>query len=233
MFLSVEQTVSQTLPRSVVDAADEITITHLPNRTLYETFAAIRKIMHENPSQKIVPHIAARNLYSEREIIECCLEFKNYNIETVLVIGGNIKQGRFFQSAFQLCSILKDLELRSLCGVYPQQESYEAVKIKKYSSFSGGITQFCLNPKLLNEFCSRTRIGVPSMCTATDLYKYSKRCGVLNSVKAALSNTRGIKYLTTKGFDTAKFVSQINNSNFHIYNFGKIESTVARLRELE
>jgi len=233
MFLSVEQTVTQTLPQPVVDTADEITITHLPNRTLYETLAAIRRIKHANPTQKIVPHIAARNLYSERELIECCLEFKKNDIETVLVIGGNLKQGRFFQSAFQLCSILKELELRSLCGVYPQQENDQTVKAKKYPSFSGGITQFCLNERVLNEFCSRTRIGVPSMCAATDLYKYMKRCGVLNSVKTALSNTPGIKYLTTKGFDTAKFVSQINNSNFHIYNFGKIESTVARLRELE
>jgi 5,10-methylenetetrahydrofolate reductase len=232
MFLSVEQTVSQTLPRSVVDSADEITITHLPNHSLYKSITTVRQIQETNPNAKIVPHIAARNLHSDRELIETCEQFKKEGLETVLVIGGNLKQGRFYQSVYELCRTIKDLELTQLCGVYPQQESYEFVKAKKYPSFSGGITQFCLNTKLLNKFHTRTRIGVPSMCAPTDLYKYMKRCGVFASVKTAVANLGGIRYINQKGFDTCRFVSHINSNSFHIYNFGKIEKTVASLREI-
>jgi len=233
MFLSVEQTVTQTLPRSVVDSADEITITHLPNHSLYKSITTVRQIQETNPNAKIVPHIAARNIHSDRELIETCQQFKREGVETVLVIGGNLKQGRYYQSVYELCRTIKDLELKQMCGVYPQQESYEFVKAKKYSSFSGGITQFCLNTKLLNEFHTHTRIGVPSMCCVSDLYRYMKRCGVLTSFKTALSNFKGIRYANQKGFNTARFVSRINNSNFHVYNFGKIQETVTKLRELE
>jgi hypothetical protein len=58
-------------------------------------------------------------------------------------------------------------------------------------------------------------------------------CGVVNSIKTAASNLQGIQYLSAKGFDTAKFASKLTNSNLHIYNFGKIESTVHALRELD
>ena len=69
MFLSVEQTVSQNLPRSVLDSADEITITHLPGKTLYQTLHCIRKLLETIEGSQIVPHIAARNISSDRELI--------------------------------------------------------------------------------------------------------------------------------------------------------------------
>jgi len=231
MFLSVEQTVSQTLPRSVIDCVDEITVTHLQNKTLYETIDTVKQIKEQNPNKNIVPHIAARNLHSKKELVDCCEQFKSLGVATVLVIGGNLRQGRFYQSAYQLCGTIKEHDLRRLCGVYPQKETYGDVQRKKYTSFSGGITQFCLSTKLLNQFHANTRIGVPSMCSLSNLLKYMQRCGVIASTKAAATNLSGIAYLNATGFDTAKFVSNIDNTAFHVYNFGKIEQTVAKLRE--
>jgi len=231
MFFSVEQTVSQNLPRSVLDSANEITITHLPGKTLYQTLHRVRKLLETIEGSQIVPHIAARNISSDRELIECADEFRNLGIEKVLVVGGNPKQGNYYQSAYQVNNILKDWRFHQICGVYPDRDSFQHVTAKNYSTFSEGITQFCLNTKRLNQFTAKTRIGVPSMCAIKDLYKYMRLCGVGNSIKTAASNLQGIQYLSTKGFDTAKFVSCLTNTNLHIYNFGRIESTVASLRD--
>jgi len=231
MFFSVEQTVSQTLPRSVLDNADEITVTHLPNKTLYQTLSFVRNLRETISASKIVPHIAARNIHSDRELIECAEEFSNLGIQKVLVIGGNLKQGRYYQSAYQINNILKDWQFTQMCGVYPDRESYKHVSAKNYSTFSTGITQFCLNITRLNQFIEKTRIGVPSMCAMKDLYKYMRLCGVGNTLKTAVSNLQGIQYLSNNGFNTAKFASRLANTNLHIYNFGKIESTVAALRD--
>ena len=231
MFFSVEQTVSQTLSRTVLNNADEITITHLPNKTLYQTLHCIRNLLETVNGLQIVPHIAARNIYSDRELIECAEEFSNLGIQKVLVIGGNLKQGRHYQSAYQINNILKDWSFTQMCGVYPDRESFEHVSAKNYSTFSSGITQFCLNAVLLNRFTERTRIGIPSMCAANDLYKYMRRCGVGNTLKTAVSNMKGVRYLSRKGFDTVKFASRLDSKYFHIYNFGKIESTVHALRD--
>jgi len=188
MFFSVEQTVSQTLPRTVLDTADEITITHLPNKTLYQTLPRIRALREFIEGNRIVPHIAARNIHSDRELIECAEEFSHLGIQKVLVIGGNPKQGRYYQSAYEVNNILKAWQFTQMCGVYPDRDSFEHVKTKNYSTFS---------------------------------------------VKTALSNLEGAQYLSQKGFDTAKFAFRLTNSNLHIYNFGKIESTVDALRDAE
>jgi 5,10-methylenetetrahydrofolate reductase len=232
MFFSVEQTVSQTLSRSVLDTADEITVTHLPNKTLYQTISCVRKLKETVEGYQIVPHIAARNIASDKELIECANEFKNLGIEKVLVIGGNLKQGRYYQSVYQVNNILKDWHFEQMCGVYPDRETFKQVSAKNYSTFSEGITQFCLNTKRLNQFTAKTRIGVPSMCAMKDLYKYMRLCGVGNSIKTAAINMKGVQYLSTKGFDTAKFASRLTQLKIHVYNFGKIESTVAALRDI-
>lgn len=231
MFLSVEQTVDQTLPRSVVESCDQITVTHLPSKTLTRTIDTVKEINDQAGLAKAVPHIAARNLHSEAELINSCQGFKENGVTTVLVVGGNRAQGLYYSSVYELCSVIRDFEFRKICGVYPQQESFQHVKKKKYSNFSEGITQFCMKPSLLNEFAHSTRIGVPSNCSAKSLLKYAKLCGIAKSAKTAIQNLEGIKFLTAHGFNTRSFVKRINSSNIHIYNFGRIEQTVASLRD--
>jgi len=229
MFISVEQTVSQTLPRSVVDKVDQITITHLPTQSLTKTISTVKKINDCAGTNKAVPHIAARNLYSEAELLNCCRAFQDEGVDTVLIIGGDQKQGMRYSSAFQICQEIKTFKFKKLCGVYPQIETAEHVKKKKYSSFSEGITQFCLKPQLLNNFQESTRIGVPSQCSMQTLIKFAKRCGVLSSFKHCIDNIEGIRYFDRGGFNTKLFVNSLTNKRIHIYNFGKIDQTVTSL----
>lgn len=233
IFLSVEQTVSKTLPRFVIDSCDQITITHLPNQSLVDTVDKVKQINDYAGAPKAVPHIAARNLTNEQELLDSCQAFCDEGVNTVLIIGGDNKQGKCFSSAFQICRHINIFNFNKLCGVYPQIETADHVKKKKYRSFSEGITQFCLKPQLLNRFRENTRIGVPSQCSLSKLIKFAKRCGVLNSLKHCADNLEGICYLDVNGFNTRKFVSHINNQRFHVYNFGKIEKTIHNLLELQ
>jgi len=231
MFLSVEQTVDQTLPRSVVESCDQITITHLPSKTLTRTVDTVKKINDQAGIAKAVPHIAARNLHSEAELLNSCQGFCENGVTNILIIGGNRTQGLHYSSVYELGHVIRDFEFRKICGVYPQQESFHHVKKKKYSNFSEGITQFCMKPSLLNEFTHSTRIGVPSNCSAKSLLKYAKLCGIAKTAKATMQNLEGARFLTLDGFNTRAFLKKINFSSIHIYNFGRIEQTVASLRD--
>lgn len=229
MFLSVEQTVDQILPRSVVERCDQITVTHLPSKTLPHTADTVKRINDQAGAAKAVPHIAARNLHSEAELINSCQAFKDLGVTSVLVIGGNRKSGLRYSSVYELSKIIDDFGFRKICGVYPQEESFSHVKRKKYSNFSEGITQLCMKISLLNNFAHSTRIGVPSNCSTSSLLNYMKRCGITNSFKTGLQNLEGVRFITANGFNTRAFVKKLNSQNIHIYNFGKIEQTVASL----
>ena len=229
MFLSVEQTAYQTLPKSVVSACNQVTITHLPTHSLTKSIDTVKKINDQAGTQKAVPHIAARNLQSEAELLNSCQAFFDEGVNTVLIIGGDRKFGNYYSSAFEICQVIKGFRFKKICGVYPQTESFSYVKNKKYSSFSEGITQFCLKPAILNQFQESTRIGVPSQCSIQQLIKFAKRCGLLQSFKMGLQNIEGIRYFDYNGFKTKHFVNRLANQRIHVYNFGKLENTVASL----
>ena len=229
MFLSVEQTASQTLPQYVVNSCDQITITHLPTQPLTRSIDAVKKINDQAGVSKAVPHIAARNIDYEAELLNSCQAFQDEGVDTVLIIGGDRKYGARYTSSYQICQEIKNFKFRKLCGVYPQQETASQVRKKKYNSFSEGVTQFCLKPVLLNEFQEATRIGVPSNCSIQKLIKFAKICGANKTIKILLENLYGIKFVNANGFDTKNFVNCLTNQRIHIYNFGRIEQTVRSL----
>jgi 5,10-methylenetetrahydrofolate reductase len=229
MFISVEQTASQTLPAYVVKSCDQITITHLPTQPLTRSIDAVKKINDEAGVAKAVPHIAARNLNSEAELLNSCQCFEKEGVDTVLIIGGDRSYGVRYTSVYQICQEIKIFPFRKMCGVYPQKESISHVKKKKYTSFLEGVTQFCLKPDLLNEFQEATRIGVPSNCSIQKLIKFAKICGANKTFQIFLENLSGVKFINANGFDTKHFVNCLTNQRIHIYNFGRIEQTVRSL----
>lgn len=229
MFLSVEQTASQTLPAYVVKSCDQITVTHLPTQPLTRTVDTVKRINDQAGVGKAVPHIAARNLNSEAELFNSCQSFEKEGVDTVLIIGGDKSYGVRYTSVYQICQEIKTFPFRKLCGVYPQKESIAHVKKKKYTSFSEGITQFCLKPDILNQFQEATRIGVPSNCSIQKLVKFAKICGANKTVKILLENLSGVKFINQKGFNTLAFVNSLTNQRIHVYNFGRIEQTVRSL----
>ena len=38
-----------------------------------------------------------------------------------------------------------------------------------------------------------------------------------------------MRYVTTDGFNTVKFVKDLNGQDIHIYNFGKLDQTLMQL----
>jgi 5,10-methylenetetrahydrofolate reductase len=231
MFVSVEQTVDQKLSSDILRKVNQVTITHLNDKSLLQSVDAVKRINDQTGFSKAVPHIAARNIKSEAELINSCTAFLNEGVNTVLIIGGNQKQGLQYSSVYEICSLIDEFKFTKLCGVYPQIESFEQVKKKKYSSFQEGITQFCLKPNLLNQFCKNTRIGIPSKCSVKSLLKFTKLCGINKTIKTSLQNLEGLFFVTPSGFDTLSFIKKINFTRFHIYNFGKLEQTVQDLLE--
>ena len=235
MNISVEQTPKQILSDYVLDHVDAVSIVHLPGRRLSDTVHTITAIKKKNKKVKVIPHIAARSLKNQDELFTNCDKFRDLGIDDVLLIGGSTTSGNCYSSAFAVYNDIKekDYKFKTICGVYPQKETFSDVENKKYSKFSRGITQICLNRRLLNQFDNKTIIGVPSNCSANDLFKFIKICGIGRTLKEAIPNLVGAKYISFAGFNTCKFVQDLSDDrDIHVFNFGNIENTIKSLQKL-
>jgi len=234
MKISVEQTPKQKLSQYVIDHVDAVSIVHLPGIHLSNTIATIQKIRRQNQFINIIPHIAARNLKNKKELYDNCDLFQSLGIKNILLIGGSNPTGNCYGDVRGVYEdiIKKEYDFKLLCGVYPQHETPKQVFINKYDKFSRGITQICLNLHLINKFDSRTIVGVPSNCSASELLKFIKLCGITRTVREALPNISGLKYLSHSGFNTAKFISKLDGDrDIHIFNFGNLEKTIKNINK--
>ena len=229
MDISVEKTPKQKLSQYAVDTASSVSITHLPNANLSLVKDAAIALNDQAGSSKAVVHIAARNLQSESELHENCIAMRKAGVNKVLLIGGSTYQGKIYQTAYDVKNQIEDYGFDMYCGVYPQKEEYSLVEHTKYMHFKGGISQLCFNPRMLNTWETKTRIGIATNCTLEGLYKYAKLCGVLDSVAYAIANLRGLAYINTSGFNTVKFVNALRKNPIHLYNFGKLDQTLMQL----
>ncbi len=229
MDISVEKTPKQKLSQYAIDTASSVSITHLPKTDLSIVKDAAIALNDQAGSAKAVAHIAARNLQSESELHENCIAMRKAGVDKVLLIGGSTYQGRVYQTAYDVKNQIEDYGFDLYCGIYPQKEEYAVAEHTKYMHFKGGISQLCFNPRTLNTWETKTRIGVATNCTLEGLYKYAKLCGVLDSVAYAIGNLRGLAYINTTGFNTVKFVNALRNNPIHLYNFGKLDQTLLQL----
>lgn len=229
MNISVEKTPKQSLSKYVIDTAVQISITHLPGTPLYDVIESAKRLNDQAGAAKSIPHIGARNLTSETELHENLIDMKKSGIDKILIIGGGTRTGKAYRSADQILPIAKEYGFQCLCGVYPQNEDFQFAELFKYNRFDGGISQLCLNTRMLNTWVYPTRIGVPSNCSVKGLIKYLKICGLTDSVGYVLDNLNGIWYIDRNGFNTGKFVKKLVNKNIHVYNFGKLDQTLMQL----
>jgi len=229
MDISVEKTPKQKLSQYAIDTASSVSITHLPKTNLSIVKDAAIALNNQAGSAKAVAHIGARNLQSESELHENCIAMRKAGVDKVLLIGGSTYQGKVYQTAYDVKNQIEDYGFDMYCGVYPQSEDYALVENTKYMHFKGGISQLCFNPRMLNTWETKTRVGVATNCTLEGLYKYAKLCGVLDSVAYAIGNLRGLAYINTTGFNTVKFVNALRNNPIHLYNFGKLDQTLMQL----
>jgi len=87
-----------------------------------------------------------------------------------------------------------------------------------------------MDPNTINNlpFLDTIRIGIPSMCSVQGIYKYLKLCGN-ESYKYIFKNWKALNYLSSDGFMVEEFIKKLKFTNYHIYNFGKLEKTIRKL----
>jgi len=230
--ITVEQTPKQKLSDSIIDKVNSVSIVHLPGIRLSESIRTATSLRRSNSTVNIIPHIAARNIKNKQELFSSCERFQDLGISDVLLIGGGRKTGDCYGNTDV---VLRDIQDKGysfqkiICGVYPQKETIESVQSTKYKYYSGGITQLCFNLKQLRSFSDSTTIGVPSNCSLTELFRFVQFCGIAKSTREMLCNLKGAKYMTYYGFNTAKFVADIEAANIHVFNFGNLEKTIESL----
>ena len=229
MDISVEKTPKQKLSQYAVDKASSVSITHLPNSDLIKVKDAAIELNDQAGSAKAVAHIAARNIKSENELHENCIAMRKAGVNKVLLIGGSTYEGKVYQTFYEVKDAIKDYGFDMYCGVYPQSETYGNMQFTKYMHFAGGISQLCFNPRLLNTWEKKTRFGVATNCTLEGLWKYAKLCGLTDSLAYAVGNLRGLTYVSSKGFNTVKFVKDLKDNPIHLYNCGKLDQTLLQL----
>ena len=230
MKISIEKTPNQKMSQYAIDIATTVSITHLPKAYFSQVINAAIDINEIAGKAKAMPHIAARNLGSEAGLHIALDRAKEAGIDKVLVIGGSERKGRAFQGVDEVYRAISRYGFEMYCGVYPQKEAFNQVLFStKYNKFSKGITQLCLNSKVLNTWQDRTIIGVPTNCSIEGLLKYMRICGLTESFKHIVGNLVGIRYINKNGFNTSKFVSHLNHEQIHLYNFGKLDETLQSL----
>jgi len=229
MKISVEKTPTQTLSQYVIDTATAISVTHLPKTNFSKVIDAAIDINEQAGTAKAIPHIAARNFYTETELHENIIRAKRAGIDKVLIIGGIKQEGNAFKRASEVHYAIAPYGFEMHCGVNPQEEDYDIVRNTKYTFYSKGISQLCLNSALLNTWYDKTIAGVPTNCSIDGLIKYMKICGLTDSFEYIIGNAIRVKYITSKGFNTKKFVKQLNHEQIHLYNFGRLDQTLLEL----
>ena len=240
LSLSVEQTPSKIEKRkvseSVVNTVDYITIPHLSDNSLKVTYKAVVKLsdVYGVDPSLVIPHIAARSVMSKAELTRQLNNFVDMGVRELLVVGGNPSRPKGpYSCDDDVRERAREFgnKFRIYCGVYPDSDSVVNVLMNKYSRFDGGISQLCLSPKKLKQFRPFTRYGIPSKADWDGLYRYMKLCGVAPSIRYPVRNIFGVlQFMTMNGFDTTRLVGNLRpHSNFHIYDFGRIEETVEEL----
>ena len=231
MNLSTEKTPKKKISKFSLDNVTNVNITHLPIHDLNIVALACDELNQQAGCNKAVPHVAARNIKNEQEL-EDFVEFcKSKGIDKALVIGGSIPRSKTnaFQNDIEVATILKSANITTDCGIYPQNETELEIKIK-LDIFNNAITQLCMNPDTINNLplLDTIRIGIPSMCSVQGIYKYLRLCGN-QSYKYIFKNWMALNYLGSDGIKVDKFIAKLKFSNYHIYNFGKLDETINKL----
>ena len=131
MKLFTEKTPLQKISKFSLENVYEVNVVHLPIHDLMMVAHACDDLNQQAGSNKAVPHVAARNIKSKKELQNFIKFCKLKNIEKSLIIGGSIprKETNLFQNAIDVVKVLKNENMIVDCGIYPQSET--EIEIKK------------------------------------------------------------------------------------------------------
>lgn len=240
-MISVEQTpnkIEKGLSDTVLTHSDQITIPHLPGSRLTVSRKAVQTLVERdnvNPTT-IVPHVAARNIKNKAELTKFLNEVYDIGVRHLIVVGGsdNVTSKSVYHSAFNMIdSAGKRINRFTIAIGY--DPLYRSSGFLNYE----GITQLNLSVSTLAQQELFVRIGVPSMASLSGLWRYIRMCGVGPSIRYPLRNIWGLIRYThpTKGFKTLQFMEDVTAArskhgrptNFHIYDFGRIDQTLIEI----
>ena len=211
----------------------DVFITWLP----FESFDSILNKVKEikKKGHNPIPHIAVRKIHTKEELIYIKNQLKQYT-NTILLIRGSGKQEGTFNNVNDVISTRIFNNFKIGVAGFPEgnnnltyQQSLSILKEKTYADFV--VTHWSLNKQHIKRFLDDSSfpiyLGLPNKCSLSQLFNFAKICGIENSIKYSISNSKTIIKLMINGFDPSDIVKEFKNhrnlKGFHYYNFGQIK----------
>ena len=230
---------------------DEIYITMIPGSPVEDCHRAAGTVLDRGFLP--VPHVAARNFQSEKELDEFFRAIRSLGLPKVLLLAGGQGEPRGpYGNSFDLlesdCFREAGLKSVALAG-HPEGNPEDAKSYKNLMEKCCLLREMGLQPEVLTQWSFspektetylRTladdgleipvRVGVPGPANMKTLLKYAQICGVSASATALKKQGLSMSRLLL-GNKPDKFVSQIRETRlFHLYPFGGLETCAEWLK---
>ncbi len=233
MKISFEYVPTTSMPsKELMAKIDAISVPHLRGQPFQLTVDTVNQINDAKGFALAFPHIAARNLTSEKELLEGLKSMGD--LRQVLILGGSETQGKVYHYADDVLHVLEEIghTANRHCAVDPNLESYETVLKNQYTRYEWGFNQLCINPKRMASFKKHTVYCIPSQTKPTGLAKFMKLCGIRKSLRGAWRNRKAFSYITGGRFDVNRFWRDIGrlDNDVHFYAFGNMSITIEDFR---
>jgi len=213
---------------------NDIFITWLPNESFINILNKVIEL--KNKGFNPIPHIPVLKIKNKKELKFISHILSKYT-NTLLLIRGSGKQEGEFNTVESVIKtgILNNFKI-GVAG-FPEgngnldyNQTLNILKQKSsYSDFV--VTQWSLNKKSIKRFLDESPLpvylGIPNKCNLKQLLKFSKLCGIENSIKYYINNSKiNLLKLMINGFNPSDIINEFKNhknlKGFHIYSFGKI-----------
>ncbi|MGH8791030.1 MAG: methylenetetrahydrofolate reductase [Stackebrandtia sp.] len=226
-----------------------VTVTSSPARGTMATLEVAERLA--GLGMRAVPHLSARGMRDEAELVEVLHRLDNAGIRDAFVVGGDAAGGDSpYADGLALLEAMHSLGHRlDAVGVpaYPEGHSHiddetlwAALEAKqRYATYA--VTQMCFDAETICGFVGEARrrgiwlpmvAGVPGVVDMAKLLRVSMRIGIGDSLKFARGNGRTVrKLLRIRGYRPDSLVRKLNSrvrdghcelSGLHIYTFNHV-----------
>lgn len=230
----------------------EIFITMIPGADNLEILNALQKV--QSLGFHPVPHIAARNFRSEKDLNYFFDGIRDHGIQKVLILAGGLSDpvGSYSDSMQILRSDAfgnSGIQVVGLAG-HPEgnpvdKDSRGNLKKKwQYLQQLGLgmeiVTQWSFSPDKVSEYIQSlrdegipapVRVGIAGPASLKTLLKYAKLCGVTAAKEVLKKQGFSLGRLLVSN-DPKRFVENVQGTDrFHLYPFGGLEKCATWLQE--
>ncbi|HIV57391.1 MAG TPA: methylenetetrahydrofolate reductase [Candidatus Stackebrandtia faecavium] len=238
-------------------AGATVTVTSSPSRGTMATVELAERlaVLGFRP----VPHLAARQVRDEAELVEVLQRLDNSEIRDAFVVGGD-GIGGGFKNGLELLRAMDAIGHRlEHIGVpsYPEghhlidDETLWADLYAKQDYATYTVTQMCFDADAIAQFVYRMRgkgislpvvAGIPGIADPARLLRVSMRIGIGDSIKFLRGNFAAVrKLLRLGGYRPNSLVRKLSArtrsgecelSGVHIYTFNHVNATVRWVQQL-